>query len=197
MVSPSPADAACPPDVLAVRPTRGVRLLALAGGALMLGVGGLLAGLLLVVRQVFSSTEDPLLGESQVSLLGPVVLGVVALLGLVVLAAALRARIDLTAAGELSVRSLPPWRRRSVDCSTLAEICGRRDRANPGRLSAARRRSVPVIVLELRDAQGRELRLNLQNWEHAPLGPALLTWVARSGLTPDDETEALLAAGPR
>lgn len=194
------ADASGEPAGLRVRPTMTARAFAVGGGLLMSVAGVAIGGLLLVLRHVFSATEDSVLGEGFVSLVGPVVLGAVALLGLLILVTGLRARIELTAGGELSVRSVPPWRLRTVDCSELVALSGRRSSANPRGVAGGPSRPppVPVALVDLRDAGGREVHLNLQTWgEPGRLGPELLDWARQSGVPVDAATREVLDAGGR
>jgi hypothetical protein len=90
------------------------------------------------------------------------------------------ARLEVDVAGMLTVRGLLPGRGRAVDLSQLAFARAREHATMDDRSSGHRDHPYIVQVLELRDAAGRELRVEPRAWQRADLVVEAVEQAARA-----------------
>lgn len=104
--------------------------------------------------------------------------------GLVLIAGAVVARLVITPEGMLSVRSLPPWRRRVVDIATLVEL---RRGVTSGRevFGGGQAAGGSTTQIYLRDAADRTVKLRLEDWrDSVQIARLLGAWTPSSAVEP-------------
>lgn len=129
----------------------------------------------------------------QLVVLVPVLVGAAFLLGgLYACGAAIAARLRVGADGLLSVRSVPPWRTRTVALRELAAVEAR----HAGYLSVNRAQPRPRVALRLRERTGRAVTLDAGSWTRPDLvAAAVARGATASGLDLDPATSRYLATG--
>lgn len=172
---PGPAPAGQgPPAPMTLRPTPRARAVTIAVGLVfgVVGTGLALAfgGAMLLFARIDGSAGP--FGAVPVLLAACFVV-----LGLTLAVGSARARLQVDDRGCLSVRSIPPWRRRSVDLSRLRSVAGRL--ALPTR-SSQRRDAEPALLLRLTDDDDRAVTLNIDDWAGAARLCALVEWWAHA-----------------